>query len=128
MLQLKFLSFKMKKYAISFITILIAFVMTKPIYAETVAFAEVERMYFVERSTIEGELSKGRGNKIQVGIKAGPSRWLYFICEEIWNLGKVERATKSMAGYINSRQYIEPIEMLSKAGLSGCRFSHTPLK
>lgn len=99
------------------------FFVANPIFSDTVTFA---KRYFVDRASIVGEIySSGdnKGDKIQIRMVIGGPFGLKikFSCEDKWDWGKVARASKSIRKYINEKDDINPIKMLSEAGLSGCK-------
>jgi hypothetical protein len=103
-------------------------------HAEIVVFA---KRYFIERTTIRGQLyntGPNAGDKVHVQIIAGTTGLagmagqfvgaytIDFNCNDKWDWDKVEKAASSIAQYINKNNTIDPIKMLSEAGLS-CNYA-----
>jgi len=102
--------------------------------AEIVTFG---KRFFADRSTIRGELyttSKELGETIGVNVALGEPKVvtisgvvtsfvLQFRCKDKWNWEKAEKAANSIAQHINKNNNIDPLKMLSEAGLSGCDYT-----
>jgi len=107
----------MKKHLLFCATLLLTFLISSPSYAEIVVVA---KRYFVDRSLIYGELSRYTGDRVQVDINIGKAVML-FRCDNKWNLDQVARASTYIRNYINQHDDIDPLKMLSNAGLLGCK-------
>ncbi len=107
----------MKRHLLFCATLLLTFLISSPSYAEIVVFA---KKYFVDRSLINGELSRHTGDMVQVDIYIGKAVMI-FRCDNKWNLEKVARASNGIRNYINQHDEIDPLKMLSNAGLLSCK-------
>ena len=102
--------------------LLLLFTVADSVFADMVTLGG---MWIIDRSNILCRLYTEKPDyKILVMINLGftiNSPKLTISCDDKFEQGKVEKASKSIANYINKNDDIDPLKMLSNAGLSNCK-------
>lgn len=106
----------------------ICFVFVGTVYAEmvTVGWQNSNRMYVTDRSNVFA-LFEVRGSnlhmffKFPIGVKT--MKTIEVRCHSITSWKKRKQSILFIAKYIETQSFIDPSEMISQAGFSGCRMT-----
>ena len=112
-----------KKRIIIIATIFIAFFFVNVGFAETVSIVNVtpSLQTFIDRSDFSGWITDTPSGKISVSLSFYGKTIEMLYCPQKYESGTVKKAVERMAKYINAHIHIDVFEMLSDAGLPGCK-------